>query len=121
VTGLAVEVPEAIRPTPPCAAEACRVDLRSGDTPELWRTRETRYDELRDALLEAYAQIRPLPEDHAIHLSALFVLRRMQILVRVLESRDDAAFREQWQAWARDELDVIATIVGAERVAARAI
>ena len=80
-----------------------------------------RYDELRDALLDAYAQIRRLPEDHAIHLSALFVLRRMQILMWVLQSRDQAAFRDTWQAWACNELDAIATVVGAERVAARAM
>ena len=74
------------------------------------------YDELSDTLLEAYAQIRPLPDDHANHLSALFVLRRMQILLWVLESRDHAAFRDEWEAWARDELDAIATVVGVERV-----
>jgi hypothetical protein len=45
----------------------------------------------------------------------------MQLLLWVLESRDHAAFRDKWQAWARDELDAIATIVGAERVAARTI
>jgi Ser/Thr protein kinase RdoA (MazF antagonist) len=67
-----------------------------------------RYYELRDALLEAYAQIRPLPQDHAIHLSALFVLRRMQILLWVLESRDHVTFRDKWRKWARDELDAIA-------------
>jgi len=80
-----------------------------------------RYDELRDALLDAYAQIRRLPEDHAIHLRALFVLRRMQILMWVLQSRVQAAFRHTWQAWARNELEAIATVVGAERVAARAM
>jgi len=67
-----------------------------------------RYAELRDALVDAYAQIRRLPEDHAIHLRALFVLRRMQILMWVLQSRDQAAFRDTWQTWARNELDAIA-------------
>jgi Ser/Thr protein kinase RdoA (MazF antagonist) len=80
-----------------------------------------RYDELRDALLDAYAQTRRLPEDHAIHLRALFVLRRLQILMWVVQSRDQATFRDTWQAWARNELDAIATVVGAERVAARAM
>jgi Ser/Thr protein kinase RdoA (MazF antagonist) len=70
-----------------------------------------RYDQLRDALLEAYAHARPLPADHAIHLSALVVLRRMQILLWILESRDHAAFRDRWRSWARDELDAIATAV----------
>lgn len=77
-----------------------------------------RYTELRDALLEAYTQIRPLPDDHAIHLNALFVLRRMQILLWVLESREHAAFHDGWQACARDELNAIATVVGAEGRAA---
>ena len=67
-----------------------------------------RYDELRDALVEAYVRIRPLPHDYAVHLEALFILRRMQILLWVLESREHAAFRNTWQAWARDELDAIA-------------
>lgn len=75
-----------------------------------------RYKELRDALLEAYAEIHPLPDNHVIHLSALFILRRMQLLLWVLESRDHVAFRDEWQRWARDELDAIATVVDAERV-----
>lgn len=73
-----------------------------------------RYEELRDAFLEAYAQLRALPEDHAIHLRALFVLRRMQILLWVLESREHAAFRDEWRACARAELDAIARGIGAE-------
>jgi Ser/Thr protein kinase RdoA (MazF antagonist) len=68
-----------------------------------------RYKALRDALLDAYAQIRPLPEDHAIHLRAMSVLRRMQILLWVLQSRHEVAFRDRWQMWARNELDAIAT------------
>jgi len=83
--------------------------------------RRPRYDELRDALLEAYAHLRPLPDDHEVHLRALFVLRRMQILIWILESRGHAAFRDKWQGWARDELDAIATVVGAEQVDARAM
>jgi Ser/Thr protein kinase RdoA (MazF antagonist) len=80
-----------------------------------------RYDELRNALLDGYAQVRPLPEEHTIHLSAFFVLRRMQLLLWVLQSRDHAAFRDKWQPWARTELDAIAAVVGAERLDARAI
>ena len=70
-----------------------------------------RYDELRDGLLGAYAQIRPLPREHATHLRALFVLRRMQMLLWILESREHAAFRDGWHAWAREELDAIAAAV----------
>jgi Ser/Thr protein kinase RdoA (MazF antagonist) len=74
----------------------------------LWELDERpRYAELRDALLEAYADSRTLPEDHADHLQALFVLRRLQMLMWALESRRHPAFRDRWQAWARDELDAI--------------
>ena len=79
----------------------------------LWELEERpRYDELRGALLEAYAEERPLPHDYATHLQALFVLRRMQMLMWALESREHAAFRDAWRVWARDELDGIARAVG---------
>ena len=75
----------------------------------LWELEERpRYCELRDALLDAYAERRALPHDHTTHLQALFVLRRMQMLMWALESRRHPAFRDSWQAWARDELDAIA-------------
>lgn len=73
-----------------------------------------RYVEFQDALIGAYAQARRLPADHAMHINAFLVLRRMQILLWVLESRDHATFRDKWQVWARDELDAIATVVAAE-------
>jgi Ser/Thr protein kinase RdoA (MazF antagonist) len=74
----------------------------------LWELEQRpQYNDLRDALLAAYADSRPLPEDHSIHLQALFVLRRMQMLMWALESRQHPAFRDVWQAWARDELDAI--------------
>jgi len=80
----------------------------------LWELEERpRYDELRDALLTAYAQHRPLPRDHWIHLRALFVLRRMQMLMWALESREHVAFRDVWKDWARDELDAVAFHVNA--------
>jgi hypothetical protein len=64
-----------------------------------------RYNELRDALGGAYATMRPLPPDDAMHLDALLVLRRIQILLWIIESREHAAFRDEWRSWARDELD----------------
>ena len=74
----------------------------------LWELEERpNYEALRDALLAAYAQHRRLPDDHAVHLQTLFVLRRMQMLMWALESRRHAAFRDVWQVWARDELDAI--------------
>ena len=71
------------------------------------------YDELRDAFLSAYAAERPLPANYATHLSRLFVLRVLQILVWILESREHAAFRDHWRTWAREELDWLATAVNA--------
>lgn len=79
-----------------------------------------RYDELREALLDAYAQLHPLPEDHAIHLDAFFVLRRMQLLLWVLKSREHVTFRNEWQRWARNELDAITAVVHPGGPAARA-
>jgi Ser/Thr protein kinase RdoA (MazF antagonist) len=57
--------------------------------------------------LKGYAAVRPLPAGHAARLEALFVLRRMQILVWVLESRGHPAFRDSWWPWVREELDAI--------------
>ena len=74
----------------------------------LWELEERpRYGELRDALLAAYADRRTLPDDHSIHLRALFALRRLQMLMWALESRRHPAFRDRWRAWAREELDAI--------------
>jgi len=75
----------------------------------LWELEDRpRYDALRDALIAGYAEERPLPGDHVIHLQALFVLRRMQMLLWALESREHAAFRDTWQVWADEELRAIA-------------
>jgi Ser/Thr protein kinase RdoA (MazF antagonist) len=75
----------------------------------LWELEDRpRYEELRDALLEAYAERRPLPRDHDTHLRALSLLRRLQLLLWILESREHAAFRDGWRRWAREELDRIA-------------
>jgi Ser/Thr protein kinase RdoA (MazF antagonist) len=61
----------------------------------LWELEERpRYCELCDALLDAYAERRALPHDHTTHLQALFVLRRMQMLMWALESRRHPAFRD---------------------------
>jgi Ser/Thr protein kinase RdoA (MazF antagonist) len=74
----------------------------------LWELEErSNYEDLREALLAVYAQHRRLPDDHAVHIQALFVLRRLQMLMWALESRGHAAFRDVWQVWARDELNAI--------------
>ena len=72
-----------------------------------------RYEELRDAFIGSYAQERPLPAHHTHHLEALFVLRRMQMLMWIIESREHPAFRDRWQAWAREDLAALAQAVAA--------
>ena len=42
---------------------------------------------------------------------ALILLRRLQLLLWIVESREHAAFSERWRRWARDELNAIATLV----------
>jgi len=66
-----------------------------------------RYPEYRAALLEAYARRRSLPLAPEQHLAAFSILRRLQILLWVLESREHPAFRDEWRPWAREELDGI--------------
>jgi Ser/Thr protein kinase RdoA (MazF antagonist) len=76
----------------------------------LWELEEReQYPRLRDAFLEEYARHRPLPPGHDTHLRALFVLRRIQILMWILESRRHSAFREHWTEWAGDEINAITT------------
>jgi Ser/Thr protein kinase RdoA (MazF antagonist) len=70
------------------------------------------YPAMRDALLGAYARQRPLPADAGTHVDAFIVLRCLQILAWVLESRDLPAFRERWADWAREELDWLAGRLG---------
>jgi Ser/Thr protein kinase RdoA (MazF antagonist) len=70
-----------------------------------------RYPEYRTALLEAYARRRSLPPASDQHIAAFSVLRRLQILLWVLESRGHPAFRDDWRPWARKELDGIALAV----------
>ena len=74
----------------------------------LWELEEREhYSQLRDAFLEEYAHHRRLPPNHDAHLRALFVLRRIQMLMWILESRRHSTFRERWAEWASDEIDAI--------------
>ena len=74
-------------------------------------TAHARYRELRAAALEAYAARRPLPSDADEHVDAFIVLRGLQIIAWILESREHAAFRDDWQPWVRKELRWLATRV----------
>ena len=62
------------------------------------------YPRLRDALLGEYSRRRTLPDDADAHLRALAILRRVQMLMWVLESREHEAFRDDWRQWAAKEL-----------------
>jgi Ser/Thr protein kinase RdoA (MazF antagonist) len=74
----------------------------------LWELEDRdRYPELRDALLDEYSRHLPLPPSTETHLNALFILRRIQILVWILESRHHASFRDHWAEWAGDEINSI--------------
>jgi Ser/Thr protein kinase RdoA (MazF antagonist) len=68
-----------------------------------------RYAEMSRALLEAYARGRPLPDRHEAYLAAFIALRRMQLITWILESRQHATFRDDWQPWAGKELLALST------------
>lgn len=75
----------------------------------LWELEgRARYDELRTALMDEYSRVRSLPARHEVHLEAFAILRRLQILMWILESREHAAFRDNWQPSARKELEGLA-------------
>ena len=65
------------------------------------------YQLLRNTLLEQYSRLRPLPERYEQYLYAFRLLRKLQLLLWIVESREHAAFRDDWQAWARDDLDML--------------
>jgi hypothetical protein len=49
---------------------------------------------------DEYAAHRPLPRDAATRIHAFTVLRRVRLLMWVLESREHAAFRDGRRGWA---------------------
>jgi Ser/Thr protein kinase RdoA (MazF antagonist) len=69
------------------------------------------YKALRHGLLEGYARQRPLTPGYDDHLRALAILRRVQLIVWILESRDSAAFRDDWRSWARNDVRALARAV----------
>jgi Ser/Thr protein kinase RdoA (MazF antagonist) len=62
------------------------------------------YVSLRTALLAGYRRARPLPSAHECCLDTFFVLRHIQVLMWVLESREYPTFRSTWKSWSQDEL-----------------
>ena len=60
------------------------------------------YGALRDALLDGYARQRPLPRAGSTTTSMPWaILRRIQLIMWILNSGDLAAFRKDWLSWAR--------------------
>jgi Ser/Thr protein kinase RdoA (MazF antagonist) len=72
------------------------------------------YPVLRDALLAGYGARRPLPRDADRHIAAFMLLRRLQLLLWIIESREHPAFRDEWQPWAREELDALRVALAAQ-------
>ena len=72
------------------------------------------YQLLRNTLLEQYSRLRPLPERYEQYLYAFRLLRKLQLLLWIVESREHAAFRDEWQAWARYDLDMLQTMLDAQ-------
>ena len=66
------------------------------------------YPRLRTALLAGYRTIRPFPAQHEAYLETFFALRRIQLLIWVIESREHPAFRASWAAWTRNDLQELA-------------
>jgi Ser/Thr protein kinase RdoA (MazF antagonist) len=75
------------------------------------------YVALRSAFLSEYSKHRPLPDGYARHLHAFAILRRLQLLIWILENREHAAFRDNWRAWSGSELAGVATAIRARPTA----
>ena len=67
-------------------------------------TGRRRFPAMRDAMLDAYARQRPVPDRVKAHLDALIAHRGLQLIVWILESRDHPAFRDRWRTWAQSDL-----------------
>jgi Ser/Thr protein kinase RdoA (MazF antagonist) len=53
---------------------------------------------LRAALLAGYQSVRPLPAHHEAVLDALVMLRRINLILWQVDSREHPAFRDNWEA-----------------------
>jgi len=62
--------------------------------------------------LEEFSSRHPRLPGSTEQIDVLILLRRLQILMWVLESREHPAFREEWRQWARLDLDTVAAALG---------
>lgn len=76
-------------------------------------TERSQFAAMREAMLDAYARQRTLPDRAEAHLDALMAYRGLQLIVWILESRDHPAFRDRWRSWARGDLGWLAGRVDA--------
>ncbi len=61
------------------------------------------YPALRAALLRGYGRLRPLPSEPETVLASFLILRRLQIMIWTLESRDHPSFQD-WAKWTVSDL-----------------
>jgi len=88
-----------------CGWGACLYDLA---VPLSELEGRSNYEALREALLDGYARQRALPSGYDDHIDALTILRRVQLIIWILESRKQAAFRDSWRSWARKDVRALA-------------
>jgi Ser/Thr protein kinase RdoA (MazF antagonist) len=74
----------------------------------------TDYDDLRGALFDGYASVRPLPADLNRSVEIFAMLRGLQLTLWLIEQREHPAF-PNWKAHARDGLDELGALVRSVR------
>jgi Ser/Thr protein kinase RdoA (MazF antagonist) len=75
--------------------------------------RRADFPALRAALLRGYGRGRPLPPEPETVLDVLVILRVLQIMMWVMESRDHPAF-QQWRDWMAHDLGVLRRLMAGE-------
>jgi Ser/Thr protein kinase RdoA (MazF antagonist) len=74
----------------------------------LWELQERAdYPSLRDALLDAYGRHFAVPVDYEALTAGLIQLRRVQILLWILQSHEHPAFADDWRESAQEQLEAI--------------
>jgi Ser/Thr protein kinase RdoA (MazF antagonist) len=71
------------------------------------------YPALRAALLRGYGRLRPLPPEPERVLHTFMILRCLQVMVWLVESRDHPAFAD-WAQWVEHDLGVLRDLLAQE-------